>query len=430
MKSKIYTFSLVLIAVLGLFSLNASGELISNNNPVENSNNELTGFFNAEYDWELSTKDPYSGQTSVKIYEVDNNQVSISFLPYLDEFSSSPMNRPLVGHFNANAGTVTLKVSENQNLGEYNDGKKVSLFLADIVSNPNYDKTNTDSKESLLKGKDEVIGILQQDGSIAFGGENEFFAFKLEDNGYLFAVTNLRFVIPDYFIYTSSDWENIGKAKFEEWVVNPALTTPVSYVLCDVEQNVNNPNEFILKSPYSQDTWSQFNKKSSSSGYLHLTIHDKECVALRPLTNSGMWWGFGTSVEDVKELYPFNLEGFYLFNNEDMTPDKIIEIFKEDELPLSTYDETTQSVMIHNVFFGVTGDPLSEKMLGDSKSRDRWVKITLPENFELGGINDVSGDNQNYFSIYYNLQGVRINTPTPGQIVIRQTGNKTEKIMK
>lgn len=69
-----------------------------------------------------------------------------------------------------------------------------------------------------------------------------------------------------------------------------------------------------------------------------------------------------------------------------------------------------------------------------------WSEVTnIPAYFELrlsvpstqSGIADVVVDevDENAPVEYYNLQGIRINEPTPGQIVIRRQGNKATKIV-
>ncbi|MDE6285863.1 MAG: hypothetical protein K2L99_02590, partial [Muribaculaceae bacterium] len=64
-----------------------------------------------------------------------------------------------------------------------------------------------------------------------------------------------------------------------------------------------------------------------------------------------------------------------------------------------------------------------------------WYKdceIKLPFNLtdDLGSLNEVAVDNNENAPVeYFNLQGVRINEPAAGQIVIRRQGNKTTKVI-
>lgn len=50
--------------------------------------------------------------------------------------------------------------------------------------------------------------------------------------------------------------------------------------------------------------------------------------------------------------------------------------------------------------------------------------------WEMAGVNDVVDDTNEYNApVYYNLQGVRIDKPAPGQVVIKRQGSKTTKII-
>ncbi len=49
---------------------------------------------------------------------------------------------------------------------------------------------------------------------------------------------------------------------------------------------------------------------------------------------------------------------------------------------------------------------------------------------DLSGVDDINADNDDNAPVeYYNLQGMRIDNPTPGQMLIRRCGNKTSKII-
>lgn len=58
------------------------------------------------------------------------------------------------------------------------------------------------------------------------------------------------------------------------------------------------------------------------------------------------------------------------------------------------------------------------------------LKITVPASGNQSGIEDiVAGEDENAPVEYYNLQGVRINEPAAGQVVIRRQGSKVTKIV-
>ncbi|MDE6339691.1 MAG: hypothetical protein K2K97_07895, partial [Muribaculaceae bacterium] len=85
--------------------------------------------------------------------------------------------------------------------------------------------------------------------------------------------------------------------------------------------------------------------------------------------------------------------------------------------------------------------------MSDVTATDGWIDVRITVTAESGaeqvqtitpamyvnpsitGINDVIEDNVNAPAVYYNLQGIRINQPNAGQLVIRRQGNKTTKLI-
>ena len=55
------------------------------------------------------------------------------------------------------------------------------------------------------------------------------------------------------------------------------------------------------------------------------------------------------------------------------------------------------------------------------------VENTQEVNITTTGINDIAADNAEADAVYYNLQGVRVLNPAPGQLVIKQQGNTIVK---
>lgn len=67
-------------------------------------------------------------------------------------------------------------------------------------------------------------------------------------------------------------------------------------------------------------------------------------------------------------------------------------------------------------------------MLGNGQELD-YAKDTTITFGGTGAINDVAVDNNNAPVEYFNLQGVRVNEPVAGQIVIRRQGNEVSKLL-
>ena len=49
--------------------------------------------------------------------------------------------------------------------------------------------------------------------------------------------------------------------------------------------------------------------------------------------------------------------------------------------------------------------------------------------FDLSGVDGVVADGIDETAEYFNLQGMPVDNPSKGQIVLRRIGNKTEKIV-
>lgn len=81
-----------------------------------------------------------------------------------------------------------------------------------------------------------------------------------------------------------------------------------------------------------------------------------------------------------------------------------------------------------NNVFNLLGGASTEKPAG-------WgvlaAKVKLPESMKTSGIESIVIDSTsgNCEPTYYNLQGIRVTNPTPGQIYIRHSGNHTDKII-
>lgn len=75
----------------------------------------------------------------------------------------------------------------------------------------------------------------------------------------------------------------------------------------------------------------------------------------------------------------------------------------------------------------ITYDDLSW-LLGNGKELGYFTNTTITFG-GTGAINDVAVDNNNAPVEYFNLQGVRVNEPVAGQIVIRRQGNEVSKLL-
>lgn len=128
---------------------------------------------------------------------------------------------------------------------------------------------------------------------------------------------------------------------------------------------------------------------------------------------------------------------------QDMTIQERVDVYKEimqeSGEPLSTFDSNSNTVIISDAEFNMSGYPeyvtwnafadfLKEAdpdTFGGIPSKiDMTSVIMLPD---ISGINNVIMDNTNSTLEYYNLQGVRVENPSNG-IFIRRQGNDVQKV--
>lgn len=398
--------------------------------------NDFLGYFATEYIWALSGDDGAAGRTTAMIKDAGDGQVAIQIYPYCGGYNNVDIV-PLLGNVDLAKGTVTIVTAKNQNLGTFtpSNGSPMSVtwFAADIVENPNYDPNDENSKQYMMQAKDEVVGTLQADGSIVFGGEREFLAFQVETGGYLGGFEDFKLVAPNYFKYNASEWENVGTASYEEYVINPLMQTPVPAIDVVLERNKARNYEYLLKDPYTTSPWDQVNDLPTATGFIQFTVYDPECIAVRPLTESGFYMNMADEgePEDLVAMYMFNLEGYYLFTDDTLYPEDIIDIFPAEGYDLSTYDEDTRMVNVMNVYFGMSTDPMGLYRWRDNSGNSvpLWMNIEMPEGLQVVGVNEITNDSENAPKRFFNLQGMELQNPAAGQVVIVKQGNSSKKVL-
>lgn len=376
------------------------------------SMNSFLGFFSCEYEWPFSSSDP---GTTLTISAVDENQVALYFHPWGD-YSNVNIS-PVLATVDLNAGTLTINSAANANLGtaDMSDGTVTVGWGA-------YDIT-----QSGRVPKDEVVGTLQSDGTIVFGGINELVGFAIvgQDGSWLGAFRDLKFVAPPYFKYVESEWESAGTASYEEYVVNPILNANYKVGKVDValEKNKNEEGLYLLRKPYSVGGWAAVNENPESDGFIVFNIAYSDCVWLRPLVPAGLWMDQGEEgAPSIEDFYFYNLEGDYVFNVE-ADPEEIAEVFAEEGTECSTYDPATGIVDVKNVMFGITSNPSASYVWTNYK--DLTMTIGMPAGAVEGIVNDADTAAKRYF----NLQGVEIANPAEGELVIVKQGSKASKVI-
>lgn len=376
--------------------------------------NDFCGYYKAQYEWFFSSKDP---GTELLIEEVDATHVAISSHPWMD-YNNINMS-PIIANVDVAAGTLTIVAAANSNIGTatFDDTGTVPVACKTVTY------TVTQEGRIQLTEVPQITGTLQANGEIVFP-ENTAFGFNVPD-GWIALFASPKFVAPAYFDYVASEWESIGTASYEEYIINPLLTRPIGAVDVPLERNKADHGLFLLKNPYAQGNWAQVADRSTE-GYIVFSIGTPDCVWVRPLTPSGFWLDMRD--EDAptpvwEEFYMYNLEGQYVIN-EEADPEEVADVMPDMVDNVSTFDATTRTAKIYNVMFGQTSNPGAGYTW--TQYPDLTMTIVLPANYNAG-IDGIINDAENVPARYFNLQGVEIANPEAGQVVIVKKGNEAFK---
>ena len=200
----------------------------------------------------------------------------------------------------------------------------------------------------------------------------------------------------------------------------------------ELHQDATNPNRFRLWKPFTNENHFLSDPELNPTEYegqIVFDITDPEHV----LIEAGMPAGFN---DGENEYYLYGLLGWQIYGfGTKYDPvqhwDLIIDFMIENGQGFETYDAATRTITIEKPYFG----------MGDCEKAYSWreqpcsATITLPEDLSTDGlfqssVNNISVDeNANAPVYFYNLQGVRVNNPAAGSIVIRTQGNKASKVL-
>ncbi len=322
----------------------------------------------------------------------------------------------------------TLSIANNQNLGADSYGDINYFYFKSF----NSDGTALEDGASSI---DESVATYVN-GSFTFP-PYEIWAIgdpNQEDLGYWFIGYNMTMTYIDPNADPNEGWDDFGTATFVDgWVL-------AGYVTTDEEGN-KNP---IIPSDYP---WTVNIQKSQTDDYLYrvdcpyqaagcpikgggrgyyvFSLEDPEYVLVYPGVASG-------AMNGSNAICGFNMEGFYL-DKYGYGKDVVMQAGVLDDY--SNYNEEEGLVKIYNCAFNYPSASSSAYTWngpdGQSLEANMVTSITFIDNKPSTGIEDIITDKTdiNAPAEYYNIQGMKVKNPTPGNIYIVRKGGKVSKML-
>lgn len=314
----------------------------------------------------------------------------------------------------------TFTVANMQLVGKDSDGD-IYLYFKEADATGNI----IDGASSAANAVGEITGntiVMPQMNIWALGDP------KGEDLGWYLLAYNVVFTNEDLQGGDSDEgWSDFCTAQLTDGWILPALGNQVSNAPWTVNVQINDkdPKLFRLNNPYSASgspiaAFSQI--VDAKGGYINFNINELDFVQVIPNVYSGVKNG-------TQKLYFTNLEGYYV--SQGFTSDVIKQNIK-DITVWSTYTKADKTLNIPTCRFqiAIDGEPYVWHDENKNSLAAKMVsKLVFSKDLtDLSGIEAIDVD-ENAPVVYYNLQGIRVDNPTKGQLVIVRKGNKSYKMI-
>lgn len=222
------------------------------------------------------------------------------------------------------------------------------------------------------------------------------------------------------FVFDAAEWENAGTATMlkDGWLLGDSDPYDVPLL-----KSKTNEGHFLMVNPFGANTPYASMNETTDTGYIYLNVENPACALVRPFVDGGFEntnWSKGNMNFTSVEGQHYYIEGF-----------TIQEVIDEAEYygdPIATYDAST----------GIVDLPLCRIcFIYAYNNPEQWVDSTTEEPLEMAGqvklnlsegaVNNIIDDNAAAAKRFFNLQGIEINAPEAGEVVIVKQGNKTSK---
>ena len=241
------------------------------------------------------------------------------------------------------------------------------------------------------------------------------------------------------------EWLTLGATSFKDPYF-PNLFEDNDTPVYDVTlyRNKLDMNTFMVYQPYGPDSfYGDADFMDGKGGAIIFNIEDPDCVVLQPLVYT-VSFDFGDEDgEDWIKLYMYNQEGYSYYLGATEKVDIFTYYLKNGMDCSAFYPNPAQSaypgltkpvVEIYHGCFGQTGAIASTYVWvymtddGEQEAYDLDGYVEMTDNYDDPDVYvQAIGAESNDAPVYYNLQGVRVNNPEQGHLLIVKKGNVTTK---
>lgn len=414
----------------------------------------VAGSYTLDMQWRGSKADPYSYNPRIT-YTGAKNEVKLTGIP---KYTSGVFNPTIYG--NVDPAKREIKFFSDY---MYTDQRYGDVWVQF------YDLATGESPS------DYIVATVEEDGTIRFPwyAEMQFEVPAMGDNGILWAAYGISLtpVPDDTFVYNPAEWDRCGEAVFAD----NALTAfgemaeddwNTFCVSCPLYKHKTIEGDYLLMDPYGQDdemsftdedaygdkmtwvgtmedfiyqifTWAGMQPYVEKPGFVRFNVADPDCIFIYPNVDTGVnvdWYTPG----EYDDFYLYNLEGRLKTVN-GLDSQTITRQLLTQGKDVSYYDYDDQCAYFYNLYIGTPQEPLGDiTYYGEVDGTSTQVRVKFdifaepesgdPETPGESGVSSIDNDN-NAPVKYYNLQGVEVQNPVKGSLVIRKAGNKVEKII-
>lgn len=319
---------------------------------------------------------------------------------------------------------VTIRDPETQNRVDcwvyqvpfiWNEASQKQIYVESITAT--YVPENNQIEFELLTGIDWPGYLIEDPGE--YTEPAGYFATYDLVMGYQFTTTP----------YLEGEWEPIGNATFTDGWLVPAMGLNQQLNQYDLllEQSVENKYVYRLVNPYGSGPVAKYN--GNPNGYIVFDISDPDHVLFLP-SDAG-FENYAILPGGIYHFYCYNQLGYLVTSNPDYTLEELIDLVG-DNIPYTTFangkvalgSKKVYEQLVYDANFGTQNKPVGGASWEGANMRSA---IDFPSWYDAE-VGAIAADDEGE-AVYYNMQGLRVDNPEPGQMLIKRTASKGVKVV-